>query len=164
MIARIITRIAGARGTLTLLALAIVAGGLYAWGATIRADRDRLIIWADRACARTGTGFAAATVELADGKRQSFTRGVQCEQRIANLSAFERDSINATSAALIAAIETRDRKTAADVAEARKYAARAQAAAAQMEQANAQISTDDRVGGAWFGALNRLGGLRPPAD
>ncbi|QTH22338.1 hypothetical protein HRJ34_02055 [Rhizorhabdus wittichii] len=40
-------------------------------------------------------------------------------------------------------------------------AKRMSTAARRMEEANAQVSSDDRVDGDWFARLNDLAGLRP---
>ncbi|MDA5192805.1 hypothetical protein [Govanella unica] len=154
-------KLSGARGTLTLIALAAAAAALYAWGATGRADRDRLATWAGRACAATGTDFAASTIAL-DGKPRSFARGEQCEARIRDLARSERETVAATARTLAEALADHDRKSAADLASARKLAAAAARTAQQMEQANAKITSDNRVGADWFGALNDLAGLRHP--
>lgn len=154
----------GGRDTLLLLVLAAAAAGLYAWGATGRADRARLIAWADKSCAAAGAGFgpSRSTVTDSAGKQRmrNWKRGEQCEHRIAGLAQFERTT-NAASVRLLAeAMDERERKTAADADTARQHAAAARAAADTMEKANARILQDDRVGDAWFSALNELGGLR----
>ena len=158
--------LANGRHYLTLLALAASAAALYAWGATGRADRARLIAWAEKSCAAAGTGFEPGSSILVDaaGKQQtrSWKRGEMCAQRILGLAEFQRTTNEASTRLLAEAMVEHERKTIADADAARQHAAAARAAAQTMEKANARILQDDRVGGAWFGALNELGGLRAP--
>lgn len=139
-----------ARSWLTLLAVATAAAALYAWGAAARLDRDRMIAWGDRVCASAGA-------ELAPPKGK---RGSDCAGRIARLAAFQRDTQIQTAQLLAKALADQQRQSSADAQRSRAAAADARAAAVMMENANAQIGPDNRVGSDWFAALNRAGGLR----
>jgi hypothetical protein len=138
------------RGWMTLLAIAAIAAWLYAHYATVRAERDRAYIWRERVCAAAGV----------DIKAPGFVKGA-CAARILRLAAFERDATSASNALLERAMAEGNRKNGADLAAMQQAARDARAAAESMEKANAAIGKDDHVGGDWFAALNRAGGLRP---
>jgi hypothetical protein len=137
-----------------LLAVAAVAAGLYAWGAEGRADRARLQAWAERACAATSAPFPAS---------KGHARGALCEAEIRALVADRRIAAESTAKLLAAAIAEQDAKRSRDVATAARAARDARAAATMMENANAHVGPDDRVGRDWFDALNRVAGLHDPA-
>lgn len=150
---------------LLLLAVAAVAAALYAWGAEIRADRDHLLGWAERTCAATSAAFpASAAGPVPPAKKATvFPRGARCEAEIRALVAFRRDAAESTAKLLADAIAEQDAKRSHDVASAARAARDARAAANIMENANAHVGPDDRVGRDWFDALNRAGGLHDPA-
>lgn len=154
MFGGLLGRLDAARGTITLIMLALSAAGLYAWGATMRADRDRLIATADGICAAAGSA-----IEISGRKR-----GADCRAAVVRLAQFERETRTATADTLAQAMADRDRKTQADIAAALRAADQARAAAVMMEKAENAIAQDNLVGADWFGALNRAGGLRPPGS
>jgi hypothetical protein len=149
---RVIGWITGERSYIAFLAVAVAAAALYAWGALGRADRDKLVAWGNTVCASAGA-------ELAPAKG---ARGEACRARVADLARYERDVSAETARILADAAKDREAKATRDADRARQIAADARAAAEAMEKANANIGTDNRVGGDWFGALNRLAGLRAP--
>jgi len=140
------------RSYVTLLLIAAAAASLYVWGALGRADRARLISWGETVCAAAG-----AKLDPAEGRR-----GAACLDRVAALAREERDTAAESARILAQAAADREAKAAQDAALARAAAADARAAAETMEKVNAQVGSDDRVSGNWFGALNRAGGLRAP--
>lgn len=142
------------RSFLVVLAIAIVAGGLWVRGEHAIADRDRAVAVADGICAAAGSAWMPEGAGPRD-------RGKACRISVADLAAFKAKAI-AESARLLAEHE-RDRanRTAGDVQEALRAASRTAAAARRMEKANEQVPEDDRVDGSWFAALNDLAGLRP---
>lgn len=146
--------ITGAREWLTLLAVAGAAAWLYAQYASVRHDRDQLQAFADIACADAGASFAPGP-----GKKA----GAECRAWIRDLAAFKRDTNSETARILADAMADQQRKTGVDAAHARRAAEAARAAAEKMGEADAAITEGDRVGAAWFGALNDVAGLRPPA-
>lgn len=135
-----------------MLLVAIGAAAIYAWGAIGRADRASIVAWADTVCASAGSEY-----QPAEGKR-----GAACRSRVADLAKQEHDTAVQSAAILAQAATDREAKATRDAAQARATAADARAAADAMEKANGDVS-GDRVGGAWFGALNRVGGLRAPS-
>ena len=142
----------GKRDYLTLLIVAGTAAGLYAAFAKVRAERDDLKAMAERICASAGASFEADQGDP----------GVACARTVRELAAFRRDTQAATAERLIAAMQAREHKQAAD---ARRRAAAheaARAATATMNTAEEQIH-DDEVTGSWFAALNALAGLRAPS-
>lgn len=157
--------IAGNGRWLLLLAVATCAAGLYAWGGRGHAERDAVIAWADRTCAATGAPYRpASAVPVAPGDVATvYPPGVRCEQAVAQLVAFRRDAAESTAKLLADRMAAQDAKRAHDLTAAAAAARDARAAATMMENANAAIGPDDRVGRDWFDALNRAGGLRAPA-
>jgi hypothetical protein len=157
--------VAGQGRWLLLLAVAAAAATLYAWGAHVRAERDGLIAWADRTCAATAVPFAASAVDPATpvGTVLVYPRGTRCEAEIRALVAFRHDAAISTARLLADAIAEQDAKRTRDVATAARAARDARAAATIMENANAKVGPDDRVGRDWFDALNRTAGLRDAA-
>lgn len=143
------------RKMLTLLAVMGVAGGLYVWGETARRDRDQLAVWGDLTCTAAGSEFRPAKVK----KRQW---GVACLAEVRRLGRIEGDLAKGSADALIAALDERMGKEAADAALAAVMSKRAADAAARMEAADAAVQEDDRVGAGWACAVNDLGGLRAP--
>jgi len=141
------------RSYITFILLAVVAAGLWAWAASIRADRDHLIAWGDAICASAGS-----QLDPPAGKR-----GDACRTRIADLARYEHDTTAESARILAQAAKDREDKAARDADRARATAADTRAAAEAMEKANGSIGSDDRVGGDWFAALNRVAGLRAPA-
>jgi hypothetical protein len=140
-----------------MIALVIACAALYGWGATGQArraaERDRLAHWIDTACAAAGTTYQTAEPKA----------GVACMARIADLARYERDTSTESARILADAAREREAKAARDAEQARATAADTRATAEAMEKANGKVGSDDRVGGDWFAALNRVGGLRAPA-
>lgn len=131
----------------------LAAGGavlaVLAWGRHGYAERDELAAFAQEIC-------AAAQSEYAPAKE---TAGVGCKKAVAELAAF-RSETNAASAEILAgAIADASTRNTKAAEQARRAADAARAAAQHMEAVDAAVE-DDRVGRAWFDALNRAGGLR----
>ncbi|PZR37173.1 hypothetical protein [Caulobacter segnis] len=137
--------------------IGLVAGGsvlaLVAWGRHGYAERDKLAADAQQICATAQSDYAPAKE----------TAGVTCRKAIAELARFKVET-NAASAEILAGAmadaTTRNTKAAE---QARQAADAARAAAQHMEAVDAAVE-DDRVGRAWFDALNRAGGLRDKAE
>jgi hypothetical protein len=159
--------ITGARDWLTLIALAAAAAYLYAQFATVQHERDQLRTFAGMACAAAGSSYDVAQISVKAENGQTKTAkvkpGAVCLARARELAAFERDTNSETARILAEAFEEQRRKAGLDAAHARRAAEAAAAAAERMEEADAAIKEDDRVGPAWFDALNGVAGLRPPA-
>lgn len=141
------------RGFLTLVALAAASAAVFVWGSQGYRERDALQRWVDVQCAAAGKPYAPP--KGAPGKA--------CGEAIRGLAAFKADTNAATAQILANAVRDRDAKTARAITQAQSAARAAQAAALQMETANAAVQDDNRVGPGWFGALNRSGGLRDPS-
>lgn len=150
LLGRLFGKLGQHRGWLTMLAVAAVAAFLWAQYAHVRSERDSAYAWRERTCATVGVNV----------KAPDFKRG-QCIARVTALATFERDTLAASNSKMGEALEDGRRRSGADLVAARDAAREARAAAESMEKANASI-TDDRVGGDWFAALNRTGGLRAP--
>lgn len=140
-----------------MIALVITCAILYGWGATTEAktaaERDQLAHWIDTACASAGSSYQTAKGKAGDA----------CATAIAGLAQYQRDTTNQTATILAQAAHDHDTKASADATTAAANAAAAQAAHDTMEKADNAIASDDHLGGDWFAALNRLGGLRAPA-
>jgi hypothetical protein len=135
------------REFLMLLVVAGVAAYLWFLFETTRSERDRALAWRTTVCSSVGADDA---------------KPIECQQRIAHLAAFERDTLASSNSVRAAAAQQHVTKAAADVEAADRDRAIAGAAYHEMEQANAAIGQDDYVDGDWFAALNRTGGLRAP--
>ncbi|WP_436355687.1 hypothetical protein [Brevundimonas sp. CEF1] len=140
------------RKMLTLLVVASAAAGLYVWGETARRDRDALIVWSDLTCTAAGSEFRPAETK----KRQW---GVACLAEVKRLAAVEEAVKTQNLEALLADLERREGKEAADAALAAVMSQRAADAVVRMEAADAAVE-GDRVGSDWAAAVNELGGLR----
>lgn len=149
--------LSGSRETIILVALAGAAAGLYAWGATGRAERDRLDAWATQICIAAGGEFTGTKP-----KGKAKTDG--CTALVASHAAYKRESQSATAATLARAAERTEAKGAADRALSAQQSTRHTAAAQAMETADESIAPDDHVGADWFDRLNDLAGLRPSAN
>lgn len=158
MIRSLFDKVRAVRGYLTLMALAVSAAFLYAQFQEVRSDRDALASWGEAACAAAGSHLVTPENPT---QPEPMRRGVACRAKIDALAAFKSQSATKTADELLAALDERLGKENVDAALARRAAERAQLAAAQMEAANAAVE-GDRVGHAWFDALNRSGGLRSP--
>ena len=140
------------RKLLTLLAVASAAGGLYVWGETARRDRDGLIVWSDLTCTAAGSEFRPA-----DAKKRQW--GVACLAEVKRLVDVEQALKTQNIVTLLADLERREGKEAADATLAAAMAQRTADAVARMEAADAAVQ-GDRVGSGWAAAVNELGGLR----
>ena len=149
--------LSGSRETIILLALAGAAAGLYAWGATGRAERDRVNAWARQICLTAGGEFTGT-------KLQGKDKPDGCTALVASLAAYKRESQSATAATLARAADRSQVKAVADRTLAGAQASRRAATEQAMEKANESIAPDDRVGADWFDRLNDLAGLHPPAN
>lgn len=142
------------RSFLVLVGMAIVAGGLWVRGEHAIADRDRVVATADTICAAASSSWIPAGAGIGD-------RGKACRQAVADLAAFKTTTIAESSRKLAAGEAARAEKSGKDLDAAIAAAKRMSTAARRMEEANAQVSSDDRVDGDWFARLNDLAGLRP---
>jgi hypothetical protein len=138
------------RELIVLVAIVAVAAFFWLQAQRARAERDGVAAWANLACAK-----AAGSFDGAGGKGSA-----ACLDAIGDLAAFKAKSVADTAQALKDHLDEQTTKTAADAASARRDAARAQAAAHELEKANAAIGPDDRVGSAWLRAFNDAAGLR----
>jgi hypothetical protein len=154
--------ISGAREWLVLLAVAAVAAWFYVDARQMRADRDAWARWGDQLCAFAGANTAPATVEVQTDKgkrRVEKGRGQLCAEAVQDLAAFKARSQTESARLLAEAQREREQKAAADRAASHSDAADRRAAQAKMEEVDAQVGDDDRVGGDWFARLNELAGL-----
>ena len=117
-------------------------------------EREQLQQWASVQCAAAGVAY-----DQPKGKD-----GTACAGAIADLAAFRRDTDQATAKILADALQDGAARNTKAAEQARQAADAARAAAQHMEAVDAAVPEDDRVGGDWFDALNRTGGLRQPAD
>lgn len=147
-----IEAIKAGRKLLTLLAVMVVAGGLYVWGEKARRDRDGLIVWADLAC-------TAAEAEFRPEGAKKRQWGAACLAEVKRLTEVEAQVKQRSLDALLNDLERREDKDAADAALAAVLSKRTVAAVERMEAADAAVE-GDRVGGGWAAAVNELGGLR----
>ncbi|MES2042600.1 MAG: hypothetical protein V4475_01925 [Pseudomonadota bacterium] len=149
-----------------LLAVAGVGAWFYVQFAQVRADRDALAHSVELICAGAGADFAASSTREKDTKGRPVTvnhaRGAVCQRTVRNLAAFQSETYAATARTLAESMQQHDDKSGVDAAHAARSADAARAATERMEKADAQIDQSDRVGAAWFDALNDVGGLRPP--
>ncbi len=153
-------------GWLVLLLAAGAAGAVYVAFRHLESDRAALLGFAREACASAGEGFDASSkiTKNARGKQITarFPRGRLCAERIAALAKFERETARESARVLAEHAQETERRTAADRAQ-RDAQGRSRAQAEQaMEQHDATVPEDDRVDGAWLGALGRLAGMREP--
>ena len=135
-----------------LLMVGGVAAVFYVLWTQAQADRDGLIRWGDQTCEAAGASFRPY-----EAKKRAW--GAACLIEVRRLAKVENDLHAATAAELIAALDARMGKEAADAALAAAMAKRTAEAVARMEAADAAVQ-DDRVGGDWAAAVNELGGLR----
>lgn len=128
------------------------AAGLWFWMEKAKDDRALLLTQAREICAVAGEPFQP------EGSKQK-DWGRACRGRVVALVSF-RDQVRTGSLdAMIADLERREGKEAADAALAAVYAKRATDALTRMEAADAAVK-DDRVGGDWAAAVNDLAGLQ----
>ncbi|GAW42414.1 hypothetical protein SH203_02830 [Brevundimonas sp. SH203] len=140
------------RKFLTLLVVLAGAASLYFWMEKAKDDRDLLLTQAREICATAGEPFQP------EGSKQK-DWGKRCNGRVAALVEFRDKAQVGSIDAMLADIERREGKQAADAALAAVYAKRATDALTRMEAADAAVK-DDRVGGDWAAAVNDLAGLR----
>lgn len=140
------------RKFLTLLLVLSAGAAAYYWMEKAKYDRDQYLNQARQICASAGEPFQP------EGSKQK-DWGKRCNGRVVALVAF-RDQVRSGSLdAMLADLERREGKQAADAALAAVYAKRATDALTRMEAADAAVE-DDRVGGDWAAAVNDLAGLR----
>ncbi|WP_312145393.1 hypothetical protein [Brevundimonas sp.] len=149
------------RKVATVVVCAVVAAAFYIqWqsakdaAAKASADRASLIAAADGTCLALNSQFRP------DGVRRE-QWGMACLNEARRLGRIEGDLAKGDAAALIAALDERMGKEAADAALAAVMSERAAEAVARMEAADAAVE-NDRVGAGWACAVNDLGGLRAP--
>lgn len=140
------------RQFLTLLLVLASAAAIWWWLEQAKADRAQLLAQAREICATAGEPFQP------DGARQE-DWGRRCNGRVAALVAFREKTQAGSLDAMIADLERREGKEAADAALAAAYAKRANDALNRMEAADAAVQ-DDRVGGDWAAAVNDLARMR----
>lgn len=151
---------------LVLLAVASVAAYFYADGRAVRADRAAILNGAELICAGVGAEFASSITREKDTKGKDVTvdhaRGAVCQRTVRNLASFKAGTDAETAKILAQAMHDHDDKSNSDAARAARSADAARAASERMEKADAEIDQSNRVGAAWFDALNDVAGLRPP--
>lgn len=140
------------RKALTLLVVLVGAAAIYVWLEKAKDDRAQLLTAANRICDTAGEPFQPV------GSKQS-EWGQRCLGRVAALAAFHDQTRQSSLDAMLADLERREGKEAADAALAAAYARRANDALSRMEAADAAIE-NDRVAGGWAAAVNDLAGLR----
>lgn len=140
------------RKFLTLLVVLSLGAAAYYWMEKAKDDRALLLTQAREICASAGEPFQP------EGSRQK-DWGKRCNGRVAALVAFREQVRSGSLDAMLADMERREGKQAADAALAAVYAKRATDALTRMEAADAAVK-DDRVGGDWAAAVNDLAGLR----
>lgn len=140
------------RRFLTLLVLLIGAAAAYFWLEKAKADRALLLIQAREICATVNVPFQP------EGSRQK-DWGRLCNRRVAELVDYQDKVQSGSLDAMLADLERREGKQAADAALAAVYAKRATDALTRMEAADAAVE-NDHVGGDWAAAVNDLAGLR----
>lgn len=139
------------RKFLTLLVVMAAAAAAWFWLEKAKDDRTHLLTRAREICTAAGEPFQP------EGARQK-DWGLACQGRVVALVQY-RDKVRAGSLdAMIADLERREGKEAADAALAAAYARRANDALTRMEAADAAVK-DDHVGGDWAAAVNDLAGL-----
>ena len=158
--------IAAEWGWLVLLLAVGAAGAVYVAFRHIESDRAALLGFAREACASAGEGFDASRKITRDARGKTvtarFARGRLCAERIAALARFERDTARESARVLAEHAQETERRTAADRSERDARGAARARAEQTMEQHDAKVPEDDRVDGAWLGALGRLAGMREP--
>lgn len=140
------------RKFLTLLVVLAGAAFAYFWLEKAKDDRALLLIQAREICATANVPFQP------EGSRQK-EWGRLCNRRVAELVVYQAKVQSGSLDAMLADLERREGKQAADAALAAVYAKRATDALTRMEAADAAVE-DDRVGGDWAAAVNDLAGLR----
>ena len=140
------------RKFLTLLVVLAGAAFVYFWMEKAKDDRALLLTQAREICASAGEPFQP------EGSRQK-DWGRLCNRRVAELVDYQDKVQSGSLDAMLADLERREGKQAADAALAAAYAKRANDALTRMEAADAAVK-DDRVGGDWAAAVNDLAGLR----
>lgn len=140
------------RKFLTLLVVLVGAAAIYFWLEKAKDDRAQLLNAASRICDTAGEPFQPEGSEQADWGRS-------CLGRVTALKAFHEDARQGSLDAMLADLERREGKEAADAALAAAYARRANDALTRMEAADAAVA-NDHVGGDWAAAVNDLAGLR----
>lgn len=140
------------RKFLTLLVVLSLGAAAYYWMEKAKADRALLLTQAREICATVNVPFQP------EGSRQK-DWGRLCNMRVADLVDYQDKVQTGSLDAMLADLERREGKQAADAALAAVYAKRATDALTRMEAADAAVK-DDRVGGDWAAAVNDLAGLR----
>lgn len=149
------TAVTARRDWLTLLAVAGVAAWLYVQYAQVRRDRNVAI--------QTIIGLCAIAGEpVIPGDRIRKDSAAACADRLRQLVRFEREALAESNRVLAEHQADQLARSQRDAARASADAASARSALQAMEEENARIE-QDRVGGPWFDALNRLAGLRDGA-
>lgn len=140
------------RKFLTLLIVMAAAAAAWFWLEKAKDDRTLLLNQAREICTAAGEPFQPAGVRQKDWGRA-------CQARVAALVEYRSKVQTGSVEAMLADIERREGKEAADAALAAAYARRANDALTRMEAADAAVQ-DDHVGGDWAAAVNDLAGLR----
>lgn len=152
MIRTIFAKLKGEAAFLVLLAVAAVGAYLYVQARQARADRDRVVHWAEVTCAASGTTYASAA---------KAKPGEACTDQVAGLARFKATSDQRTAQLLAQALADHDARQIKDTNAALAAAQAARSAAALMEAADAKAERTNLVDADWFAALNRTAGLRP---
>lgn len=142
------------RKLLTLVMVMVGAVVMYLFWQEAERNRLSLIAAADGICEAGGQPFRPADVKSPEW-------GVACLDQVRHLRAVQDAIKDGSIAAMLADLERREGKEAADAALAAVLSKRTADAVLRMEQADAAVE-QDQVGGDWAAAVNELGGLRNP--
>lgn len=149
------------RKVATVVVCAGVAAAFYIQWQTAKdaaakatADRASLIAASDGLCLALNSEFRPVGVRRAQW-------GLACLNEARRVGRIEGDLAKGSADALIAALDERMGKEAADAALAAAMSKRTADAVARMEAADAAVE-NDRVGAGWACAVNDVGGLRAP--
>lgn len=154
---------------LVLLGVGALAASAAVWGMWGQAQRETLAVWAAKTCAAAGvpfdprvirkeppTGCRARVAALADGERAAL--------------AFRAELSRQTTDALLAELDSRLKREAADAGAARRLEARAaQAAEAfkrqekELDHARDGAEAEAELSADWWAAYAGLAGVRPPS-
>ena len=143
----LVTRLRAEAAFVVLLAVAGVGAWLYVGCREARLERDRLQHRLAELCARAGS-------DTGDG----------CVRHVAALADFRARTDQLTARTLADALAQHDARARADEARARTVTAATQAAAHEMEIADARADRQDLVDRRWTAAVNAVAGLRAPPD
>ncbi len=142
------------RKAITLVVVLGAAATIYVWWQNAENNRRSLIAAADGICEAAGSPFRPQGVKNSEW-------GLACLVEVRRLREVESQIAARSLDAMLADLERREGKEAADAALAAVLSKRTADAVLRMERADAAVE-QDRVGGDWAAAVNELGGMREP--